>query len=315
MTKPSVSSSGLVVLPTEAVVDYSITITPLNLCPTGPTHLHLMHNADDGTPLGIVELHSFAPPYGSFMMVPSDAAVAPHLCRNGNITFVTRVDPLFSALPLLYTRRADGGEGKGVFQPLSALLETEDAVNLSAILSHTELALLCDVKSVHEDKFYRLSDVKTLAWLKQKHDAVLRHPHVGREHALNLVASYLSTEWADRLRVAVTDSENDLLTIETGNTPEISLQSPPMQTKGDAAELEISNAMAEERENKEGERARAFEEANGGPNKLRRAPLRKAAMKAAPAPSPAALKFWAAQNSKSGSAKSKASTKRKRTAK
>ncbi|PXF48273.1 Ribonuclease H2 subunit B [Gracilariopsis chorda] len=203
-------------------------IEPIKLLGNEEHRLIPLHFARDSrNSLMVVELVKFAHPYGSWMIVPEDLAQPPYLSSNGNITFVTRVDPLFAVLVIA---DCNGTVGKTrVFQPLDSLCIANNGINLSAVCPAQQVSHLCDTKVVSDQTFYRLSDEKTLSWLLKKHSILSKHSRLNNQHAADIICQYLNHRWNTIFRRALKTSGPD--------------GSPSPQKKESAAELAMSIMM------------------------------------------------------------------------
>lgn len=198
--------------------------------------LHLARDSDNS--LMIVELVKFASPFGSWILVPEDLDQAPYLSSNGNITFVTRVDPLFAVLVLA---DCNGTVGKTrVFQPLEALCTASNGTNLSPVCPAQQVSHICDTKVVSDQTFYRLSDEKTLSWLLKKHTILSKHSRLNAQHAAEVICQYLNQRWTTIFREALNTRGSD------------GSKSP--QKKESAAELAMSIMMDNAKANNIAER-------------------------------------------------------------
>lgn len=213
MEKSNVKSGMLVLpkdVPTTNLPDTHskpITISPLtfpgqkevsNIIP-----LYVLQS--DSHPGMVLELVRFKQPYGSWFCVPENAQLVPELCSNGNLTIVTKVDPLFCALIIMDAQRLV--EGKPVFQPLDALSITSDGTNISLFCPVHQFEMLCDVKHAAGQDFYRLNDEKALQWLQQKHHALSAHPTVSDQDAVDVISQYLTRRWTKLFKKAVGQQE------------------------------------------------------------------------------------------------------------
>lgn len=147
---------------------------------------------------------------------------------DGGAYLATPVDPTYVLLALLDARRAaeeglevgaDGGNGTGggtgggnggsggMFQDAASLLCVDDWPGAAALerAAAAALPLICDVKEVGGDAYYRLSDARALAWARCKLRQTLAALRAGapgsvagladddaRAYALGFMAEYLS---------------------------------------------------------------------------------------------------------------------------
>ncbi len=192
---------GVVLLPSGVIVNSSLEktkLTPLDLSSEGynpSASLFLLENAET---LSIVEIMHFAPPFGSWMYVSKDKAEDPEIEEKGTLSFVTAVDPLFCALGLLEYRR--NVSGTNMFQPLDALLHFEQSHNFRKMCTPAQVALICEVKHVGDESFYRLDDEKVFIWLECKIDNLEKGSSKwSRQNAVDTISQYLSEPWDKKI--------------------------------------------------------------------------------------------------------------------
>lgn len=214
-------SSGLIVFPAANVPSTSpISLTPLlqHSPPSSPlsslpVSLHTLHDTKHPSPQAIVQISRFSPKNGSWLVAPSDKRLPPHLVQNGQLTLVTIVDPLFILLPFipattpLRPASTHASRATTVFQPATVLAELA-GVDLSALAPGPILRAVCDVKTVDNADYFRLSSHKGFEWLLAKYDALVRHPLVAKPHALSTIAQYLTPDWHNRLRAHLQSSDS-----------------------------------------------------------------------------------------------------------
>lgn len=193
---------SVVVLPAGTVANGGST-TLRELDAGGCSGLHLLVRSHDVHPM-VVEMVQFAPRYGSWLLVPAEGQGDPDVVEQGALTFVTMVDPLFCALGMLEAGREV--DGRQVFQPLDSLLITADGTDFRRMCPADQIALLCDVKEVDVEKFYKFSDEKALAWILRKLTVLMSAAEVKEKDGVELIAQYLSAKWAKRLRATVLDA-------------------------------------------------------------------------------------------------------------
>ena len=108
-------------------------------------------------------------------------AGAERVQQDGSLFVATKLDPLFLLLPRL--RKLRGTNSPGYFKPMSELAdgcedEHEAAAFEATVLALPESALLarvrvvCDVNDKYDEPMLRLNNVKLLAWLRRKTEAV-----------------------------------------------------------------------------------------------------------------------------------------------
>lgn len=312
MSKSGITSSttGLIVLPSHAISEASLSISPLpSLSPSVNSStsldLHLVHDASNtGKPLSILEINKFNPSHGTYFIVPSENSIPPTSISNGSLTFLTKVDPLFAAIPFLVSNpRPD------VFQPCADLLLDS---NVRSLIEPEQLALICDVKLAMGEQFYRLSESKLFKWLDCKIQNVLDSKcFIKKKEAVDLVACYVPDDFAKRLRDQFTEEEGDkrIKSKEEKQNEEEEEENGTEaveQTEGDAADLAMSVMQAEARANKEYEQQQEYQQYGGGKTQQeqpRKQPARKASTPVAPSAS--AMKFWASHSAKNVNGKSK----------
>lgn len=201
--------SGLIVLPVELSTLSSkedgspqVSITAVDLPSSPGDRLVPLYVACQGSvSLALVELVKFTRPYGSWMLVPEDITSVPELCSNGNLTFITKVDPLFAMLVLLDYNSQVGA--KPMFQPLHDLCVTPDGMHLGQFCPEEQLSLLCDFKTAANQSFYRLNNEKVLHWLLEKHNVLSHNCHANSKHAEHIISQYLNQSWTKRFKAAL----------------------------------------------------------------------------------------------------------------
>jgi hypothetical protein len=175
-------------------------LTRLALSPSPPTALYVLSAPASRTwSATVVELARAATPHTSWLLrLPPPSAAVVESC--GDVAFISAVDPLFAALPMLAARR--DANGTSSLQPADSLLVDANNYCCANTCTPQQLALVCDVQTVGDDSYYRVHDGKVLAWLTRKVSAVAAAPGVSAADALDLVCAYVVDEWADRLRAA-----------------------------------------------------------------------------------------------------------------
>ncbi|CAN8065290.1 unnamed protein product [Agarophyton chilense] len=198
---PARQKSGLVVLPKDLTTcspadafSPSISIERINLPVNEDDNVVPLYIASDDKKVPmLVELVQFTHTHGSWISVPQDSALVPQFCSNGNLTFVTRVDPLFAILIVMdYNSKSTMTE---VFQPLDALCTTGDGINLSSFSSEQQVSVICDSKMAGGESFHRLNKEKTVSWILHKHHLLSQHPQVDGQHAADILCQYLIERW------------------------------------------------------------------------------------------------------------------------
>ncbi|XP_049931750.1 uncharacterized protein LOC116248298 isoform X2 [Nymphaea colorata] len=109
------------------------------------------------------EIHWFKQPFGSWF-------VGDYVCEDGGLYVATPIDPVFIFLPIFEEARMKRGDELGVFRNLDEILFVHGYPAYSHLLPFVEesMHVVCEVKEVGSMKFYRLDDLKVLAWLCQK---------------------------------------------------------------------------------------------------------------------------------------------------
>ncbi|ORZ00259.1 ribonuclease H2, subunit B [Syncephalastrum racemosum] len=142
--------------------------------------------------------------------------------QDGTIHYITPMDPLYIALPILERGRNSSNESEGRFRMLDDLLsnENEQASDIGRLEKVdqfvAQLDHLCEKKEIAKDMYaYRLDDKKALAWLQKKVEhLVQRLPQIAppstftddpkdkeeldkcyKQEAIYLLAKYLSHSW------------------------------------------------------------------------------------------------------------------------
>lgn len=156
----------------------------------------------------VVEVVRFSTPHSSWLLRPRDRSKPDVLEQCGDAVFVSAVDPLFAALPMLASRRDPGGGCKSsqqaaMFQPVDSLLIDENNVCCTGICDLQQLRNLCDVKTVQDECFIRLNDEKVLRWLQAKLTSCTSFRGITEKDALSAVCGYLSEDWSERFRESV----------------------------------------------------------------------------------------------------------------
>jgi hypothetical protein len=185
-----------ILLARDVALTQTTTLTPLTLCPPPAVQLYLLSGSNT-----VVELNRLSTPHTSWLLRPNAARPGTdHVERGGDLVVLSRVDPVFAALPMLLARRASSG--KSAFQPLDALLVDDANVDCAKICSASDLEVVCDTKSAMGNTFYMLNCEKADQWLRAKVSECACLPYVTREDAVDIVSSYVGEELAERLRKA-----------------------------------------------------------------------------------------------------------------
>ncbi|CAN6464275.1 unnamed protein product [Victoria cruziana] len=109
------------------------------------------------------EIHWFKQPLGSWF-------IGDYVCEDGGLYVATPIDPVFIFLPIFEEARMKRGDDLGVFRNLDEITFVHGYPAYSHLLPFVEesMQVVCEVKEVGSTKFYRLDDLKVLAWLCQK---------------------------------------------------------------------------------------------------------------------------------------------------
>ncbi|XVF13757.1 hypothetical protein REPUB_Repub08aG0235100 [Reevesia pubescens] len=109
------------------------------------------------------ELHWFKQPYGSWFL-------GDYVSEDGSLYTATPIDPVFSMLPLFEEARMKKVDDPGKFRQLDEILFINDYPGYQHLSSIAEncMQIVCDIKEIGSSKFFRLDDMKVLAWLYYK---------------------------------------------------------------------------------------------------------------------------------------------------
>lgn len=246
--------SGIVILPSNALPSKSIQpasdptthLSNLTFPPQHELPIQLYVLQTNSKPLSIVEVVRFSTNHGSWLLVP-DESHAPHICSNGNMTIVTRVDPLFALLVLLDARRniSDGNE---MFQPMQDLSVTPDGTDIAALCAAGQFQLLCDTKEAAGTTFYKLDEEKVLKWLKSKYDATACLDSVSEQDALDIVSQYITPKWTERLRkVTVGQAEEQQAALRSAQEMALSVMMSSARETNEANRIDELNVPQEKK--------------------------------------------------------------------
>lgn len=125
------------------------------------------------------------------------------------------MDVLFLILPALEKAAAGGNfcDLEHVFQCMACSPSAIEAI--TSLVSHSQLQCVCDTKEAAGQHYYRLSEPKTLAWLRLKvahTKAALAASHTGfagmediglTAYAAGLLSEYLSPDWSAKLATSL----------------------------------------------------------------------------------------------------------------
>ncbi|CDH60115.1 hypothetical protein RO3G_02482 [Lichtheimia corymbifera JMRC:FSU:9682] len=129
------------------------------------------------------------------------------LHKDGSIQFISPIDPLFIALPILHRAR-EHSEGK--FRTIDDMFGCEQDMQHQKLLDlagfEAQLAHICDIRDVSPElRAYRVNDDKVLVWLMKKMERLLpaipslitddikedQKQDVYRQEAVYLLAKYI----------------------------------------------------------------------------------------------------------------------------
>jgi len=139
--------------------------------------------------------------------------------EDGGVYLATPVDPLFLMLPILEQgRHATAEKPLGQFCPLEDILQATQAnypaVELLKDTVTDSLPLVCQVKGIGSDNYYRLDDERAVAWLACKVEQIMESLLNGepafagmgkagvRAYAVQFLSEWVSEQWLKRLRAA-----------------------------------------------------------------------------------------------------------------
>ncbi|KAI7876064.1 hypothetical protein K492DRAFT_210589 [Lichtheimia hyalospora FSU 10163] len=175
-------------------------LAPIQLaCPrTGKPSLYL-HDAERGM---LYELQKVVGPGRKACWLIDD-----QLHKDGSIQFISPIDPLFIALPILHRARE---QSEGKFRTIDDIFGCEQDMQHQKLLQlanfEVQLAHVCDTRDVTSDlRAYRLNDDKVLVWLTKKMERLLpttpflvtddikedQKQDVYRQEAVYLLAKYI----------------------------------------------------------------------------------------------------------------------------
>jgi ribonuclease H2 subunit B len=106
------------------------------------------------------ELHWFKQSYAAWF-------IGDFVCSDGSLYIASPVDPIYMILPILEQVRMKKGDDMGKFRALDEIMYVDGFpgyVHLLPVLASC-LELICELREVGQDKYYRLDDSKVLAWL------------------------------------------------------------------------------------------------------------------------------------------------------
>ncbi|GAV72023.1 RNase_H2-Ydr279 domain-containing protein [Cephalotus follicularis] len=136
----------------------------------GISHLLLLRHPKSGNATCYIftngmlqELHWFKQSYGSWFL-------GDYVCEDGCLYMATPVDPVFILLPIFEEARMKKGDDPGKFRQLDEIIFINGYPGYQHLLSVAEncMQVVCEVKEIGSSKFFRLDDLKVLAWLYHK---------------------------------------------------------------------------------------------------------------------------------------------------
>ncbi|OMO89331.1 Ribonuclease H2, subunit B [Corchorus capsularis] len=109
------------------------------------------------------ELHWFKQSYGSWFL-------GDYVSEDGSLYTATPIDPVFIMLPIFEEARMKKMDDPGKFRQLDEILFISDYPGYQHLFSMAEncMQIVCEIKEIGSMKFYRLDDMKVLAWLYHK---------------------------------------------------------------------------------------------------------------------------------------------------
>ncbi|XWS49446.1 hypothetical protein CRYUN_Cryun12cG0004400 [Craigia yunnanensis] len=109
------------------------------------------------------ELHWFKQSYGSWFL-------GDYVSEDGSLYTATPIDPVFIMLPIFEEARMKKADDPGKFRQLDEILFINDYPGYQHLFSIAEncMQVVCEIKEIGSSKFFRLDDMKVLAWLYYK---------------------------------------------------------------------------------------------------------------------------------------------------
>ncbi|XVF52136.1 hypothetical protein PTKIN_Ptkin04bG0240400 [Pterospermum kingtungense] len=106
------------------------------------------------------ELHWFKQSYGSWFL-------GDYVSKDGSMYTATPIDPVFIMLPIFEEARMKKGDDPGKFRQLDEILFISDYPGYQHLFSIAEncMQVVCEIKEIGSSKFFRLDDMKVMAWL------------------------------------------------------------------------------------------------------------------------------------------------------
>lgn len=184
----------------------------------------------------VQELHWFKTGLSSWFIGDS-------VCEDGSLYLSSPIDSLFLALGLLESARMKTKEAEGKFRTLEDILSVDDFPSYAALRPMLEdsLTLICQVKEVGGDKYFRLDDRRTMAWLccKVEQTCNALRDHGGktttalsdadlRVYAVGMLGEYLNPDtWHKRLCSHLKVDPEAAKQLRSNSKPEELFMSPP----------------------------------------------------------------------------------------
>lgn len=109
------------------------------------------------------ELHWFKQSSGSWFL-------GDYVSEDGSLYIATPIDPVFIMLPIFEEARMKKVDDPGKFRQLDEILFINDYPGYQHLFSIAEncMQVVCEIKEIGSSKFFRLDDMKVLAWLYYK---------------------------------------------------------------------------------------------------------------------------------------------------
>ncbi|XP_078175138.1 ribonuclease H2 subunit B isoform X2 [Carex rostrata] len=108
----------------------------------------------------LCEMNWFKQSFGSWFL-------GDYVCEDGGLYICTPVDPIFVLLPLFSSVRMSNGNDQGKFRQLDEVLYVDGYPGYQNLVSiaKDQMQMICEVKEIGRERFYRLDDSKVLSWL------------------------------------------------------------------------------------------------------------------------------------------------------
>ncbi|KAJ4805625.1 Ribonuclease H2 subunit B [Rhynchospora pubera] len=127
----------------------------------------------------LCELNWFKQSFGSWFL-------GDYVCEDGGFYICTPVDPIFVLLPLFDFAHMSNSNDQGKFRQLDELLYVDGYPGYQNLISiaRNQMQMICDVKEIGSELFYRLDDSKVLSWLYCKVEQLKKtFPKLGKNYA------------------------------------------------------------------------------------------------------------------------------------